>query len=130
MKGLRTFWVAGVVGRCPSCGRTSMFSGFYDMHERCSVCDLRFAPASGEWVGATALGYGIGAVIAIALALIEVAWGPIQRMHLDPMWTIAVISLVATAIGYRWAKSMWFALLYEWGFMAYGDQPPGPSAEG
>ena len=45
-------------------------------------------------------------------------------LGLPPMWTIAAISLVATVIGYRPAKAIWFALLYEWGFMARGDAPP------
>jgi uncharacterized protein (DUF983 family) len=130
MKALRTFWRTGIRCRCPQCGQTSMFSGFYEMHERCAVCDTRFAPSSGEWLGALAIGYTIGAVIAILLAFAEVAWAPIRGAGLDPMWTIAVIALVSTAIGYRWAKAMWFALLFEWGFMARGDAPPGPPPEG
>jgi len=76
-----------------------------------------------------AIGYTIGAVIAIILGFAEALWAPLGRLGmtgLAPTWTIAVISLAATAIGYRWAKSMWFALLFEWGFMAQGDAPPGP----
>jgi len=103
------------------------------MHERCAVCDTRFAPSSGEWLGAMAIGYTIGAVIAIILGFAEVLWAPLGHLGLTglaPTWTIAVISLTATAVGYRWAKSMWFALLFEWGFMAQGDAPPGPPPEG
>jgi uncharacterized protein (DUF983 family) len=123
---LRSLWRAGVLGRCPSCARTSMFSGFIEMHRRCAECDLRYEAAPGAWLGALALGYGIGAIVAIALSLAEVAWRPIRDAGLDPMWTIAIVSLLATALGYRWAKGVWFALLYRWDFMAFGDAPPGP----
>lgn len=124
MNALRTFWRTGILGRCPECGRTSMFNSFYGLHERCAVCDTRFESSSGEWLGGTAIGYTIGALVAVALALIEGQWAPLTAPGLPSMWTIAVLSLVATVIGYRPAKAMWFALLYEWGFMARGDGPP------
>ena len=124
MDGLRTFWRTGIMGRCPECGQTSMFRSFYDLHETCAVCGTRFESSSGEWLGGTAIGYGIGAIVALALAIIEVYLAPIRHLGLPPTWTILGISLVATVIGYRPAKAMWFALLYEWGFMSRGDGPP------
>ena len=126
MNALRTFWRTGVRGRCPQCGQTSMFASFYVLHARCAVCDTRYEPSPGEWLGATAIGYGIGAVVALLLACAEILWSPLRRAALPPTWTIAAISLAATAFGYHWAKAMWCALLYEWGFMARGDTPPGP----
>ena len=121
---LGTFWRTGVMGRCPECGQTSMFLSFYELHETCAVCGTRFESSSGEWLGATAFGYMIGALVGIALTLVEWRWSLIAQTGLSPVWTIVAISLVATAIGYRPAKAMWFALLYEWGFMARGDAPP------
>lgn len=103
-----------------------MFSGILEMHERCANCNLRYETSSGAWVGAIALGYGIGALVAIALALLEIAYRPIRDAGINPAWTIVVLSLLATAVGYRWAKATWFALLYQWDFMAFGDDPPGP----
>jgi hypothetical protein len=46
------------------------------------------------------------------------------------MWTIAILALVATVVGYRPAKAAWFVLLYHYGFMAIGDLPPGPRGDG
>lgn len=125
---LRSLWRAGVLGRCPGCGETSMFSGYYEMHERCAHCDLRYETSPGAWLGALAVGYGIGIVGALVLVFVELAFRPLRDAGLDPMWSIAVAGLVITAAGYRWAKGIWFALLYRWDFMAYGDAPPGPSA--
>ena len=127
---LRSLWRAGILGRCPACGRTSMFTGYADMHERCSACDLRYQTSAGAWLGALAIGYTIGALVGVALSFAEVAWRPIREVGWDPVWTIAIVSLLATALGYRWAKGIWFALLYRWDFMAFGDAPPGPAAAG
>ncbi len=123
----RTLWRTAILGRCPSCGQTSMFSGLLAMHERCAHCDLRYQTSPGAWIGAMALGYGIGALAALIFAFVELWLRPIRDAGLHPIWTIVVLSLVATLIGYRWAKSGWFALLYLYDFMAYGDAPPGPT---
>ena len=96
------------------------------MHERCANCNLRYETSSGAWLGAIAIGYGIGALVAIALALVEVRFRPLRDAGLDPAWTTVIVALVATAATYRWAKAIWFSLLYQWDFMAFGDDPPGP----
>lgn len=125
-----SLWRAGILGRCPACGRTSMFSGYASMHERCAACDLRYQTSSGAWVGALAIGYGIGALVGMGLAFVELTWRPIRDVGWEPMWVIAATSLLATLVGYRWAKGIWFALLYRWDFMAFGDAPPGPAGVG
>jgi uncharacterized protein (DUF983 family) len=103
-----------------------MFSGWIAMHERCAQCDLRYETSPGAWLGALALGYGVGAAVTILLAVLELWLRPMRDAGLHPMWTIVVIALLATLVAYRWAKATWFALLYLYDFMAYGDAPPGP----
>lgn len=107
-----------------------MFDGYYTLLERCPACDLRYETESGAWLGALALGYGIGALVAIALAVLEILLGPIGALGLPPMWTIAILALLATVVGYRPAKAAWFVLLYHYGFMAIGELPPGPRRDG
>lgn len=133
MSAVRTFWRTGILGRCPECGRTSMFESYYGLHERCEVCDTRFESNSGEWLGGTAFGYLIGALVALALTFVEMLWGPLEALGLSLAWTmgvIAAISVLATVVGYRPAKAMWFGLVYEMGFMARGDDPPGTHPRG
>ncbi len=127
---LLSLWRAGVRGRCPECGQTPMFSGFSEMYERCSNCTLRYQAAAGAWIGALAIGYGFGAMAALLLSFVEVAWRPIRDAGLDPMWVIAAVSLAVTGVGYRWAKGIWFALLHRWDLMSFGDAPPGPPSAG
>lgn len=123
---LRTLWRTGILGRCPECAETSIFSGLVSMHERCAVCALRYQAAQGAWIGALAIAYTYGAVAAILLALADLRYEFIADTGLDPMWTVVAFSQVVTLLTYRWAKSVWFSLLYVWDFMAFGDEPPGP----
>lgn len=88
-----------------------MFQGWIDLYERCPACGVRYAVESGAWLGAIAVGYGIAALLAIALTVIEVIAHPIARVGLDPIWAITIIGVAATVLAYRPAKGLWFALL-------------------
>ena len=118
---LHTFLRTGLLGRCPGCEQQSMFVGVYEVPTRCSRCELQYQVGDGAWLGAIAIGYGFGVIVAIIAAFVELIWGPIRAAGLDPMWTIAAGALVATAAGYRPAKSIWFALLFRFGLMAWPD---------
>ena len=117
MTALGTFTAAIVRGRCPGCRRASMFRGFYALHPTCPACGIRYERAEGAWLGAAAIGYAVGAVFIVVLGLAELAWGRIGALGLDPLWTIAALSLPVTALAYRPAKAAWFALLYWYGFV-------------
>lgn len=121
---LQTLLRVGIRGRCPGCDEQSMFTGFYDIPRQCSRCELQYQVGDGAWLGAIAIGYGFGAIAAIIATFVELLWGPIRATGLDPMWTIAVGALIVTAIGYRPAKSIWFALQFQYGFMRWPDGTP------
>lgn len=105
-----------------------MFSGVIAMHERCTQCGLRYETSPGAWLGAIAVGYGVGAMAVLALAIIELSLSPFRNAGLHPMWTIVVLSLLVTLAGYRWAKAAWFSLLYLYDFMSTeGDALPPPA---
>ena len=112
LEALRVMALGAVPGRCPSCRTHSMFRSFYDLYDRCPNCGIRYQRESGAWLGAVGLGYMAGALCAVALGLIELAWHPIAGLGIHPLWTIVVVSLVVTALAYRPAKGAWFALLW------------------
>lgn len=118
---LRTLLRTGLLGRCPGCTGHSMFSGYYDIPVACPNCRLQYQVGEGAWLGAIAIGYGFGALFAILAAVVELTWAPLRAAGLDPLWTIAVLGLVVTALGYRPAKSIWFSLLFTFGFMRWPD---------
>lgn len=121
---LQTLWRTGIRGECPGCGEQPMFTGFYEIPERCSRCDVQYQVGEGAWLGGIAIGYGFGVIAAILAVFVELIWGPIRSAGLDPMWTIAVFGLIATTVGYRPAKSIWFSLLFQYGFMRWPDGTP------
>ncbi len=122
----RACWRTIVRERCPHCGKGRFFAGFFSLRLRCTECDLRYQASDGAWLGALGIGYGVGALLGIVLGIAEVAWHPIGRTGLDPLWTIAVVSVAMSAVAYRPSKALWFAILYRWDFMAFGDAPAGP----
>jgi len=101
-----------------------MFTGLHEIPERCSGCDLQYQVGAGAWLGAIAIGYAFGVITAILAVFVELIWGPIRAVGLDPMWTIAVASLFVTGAAYRPAKGIWFVLLFRYGLMRWPDGTP------
>ena len=72
----------GLRGRCPRCGSGGVFRNFFDLHERCPSCGLKFEREPGYWVGAmviiTAVTVGVFITVlvgGIALTWPDVPWG-------------------------------------------------------
>lgn len=97
-----------------------MFGGLYELRERCPACGTRLDASDGAWLGGVAIGYAFGALFAFALAIAEVRWHSIAEAGLDPLWTIALVSLPFTVLAYRPAKGLWFSLQYVYGLA--GDE--------
>jgi uncharacterized protein (DUF983 family) len=108
-----------------------MFRGFATLYERCPNCSIRYEREDGAWLGATALGYMVGALVAVFLGLAELRWHPIGELGLHPLGTIIVVSLLVTVPAYRPAKGVWFALLWLYEFTDEAEPPAGaePSTE-
>ena len=122
-RALRLLVAGFFLGTCPACGRASMFRSLWELHQHCPRCGVRHELAEGSWLGAVAVGYGIGALFAMALAVIELRTHVIAEAGLDPLWTIALSSVPATVLAYRPAKGLWFVLLYLFGLAGDPDEP-------
>lgn len=102
-------YVAGLLGRCPRCGKGHVFRGFLELAPACEVCglDLAFAD-SGD--GPAVFVMTIAGFIVVGAALyVEVAYSP-------PYWVHGLIFLPLTVIVcaglLRPAKSLLIALQY------------------
>ena len=51
--------------RCPRCGETPLFRGWFTMELACRLCGLRFERAQGYFVGAIYINYAVTTVIAV-----------------------------------------------------------------
>ncbi|ATQ70315.1 MULTISPECIES: DUF983 domain-containing protein [Methylosinus] len=74
-------YVTGLLGRCPRCGKGSLFSGFLTLAPTCDVCglDLTFADAGdGPAVFVMTLA---GFIVVGAALYVEVAYSPPYWMH-------------------------------------------------
>jgi uncharacterized protein (DUF983 family) len=77
-------FIAGVLCRCPRCGRGSLYDGLLTIRERCAECglDLR-AQDSGDGPAVFVI-LILGFVVVGSAALIEIKFGP-------PLWVHAVL---------------------------------------
>lgn len=101
---------AAVLGRCPCCGRGSLFDGYLTVAPRCSACGLDYAnfdPGDGPAVFVILI---VGFLVAGGALVVEVKFQP-------PYWVHAVIWLPAILIlaflFLRLAKSLLLVLQYK-----------------
>lgn len=77
---------AGLLCRCPNCGKGPLYAGFLKVVDRCAVCGFDF----------TRLNTGDGAaVFVMQIAGAPVVFGAlyIQLVYNPPIWTLLVVAL-------------------------------------
>jgi uncharacterized protein (DUF983 family) len=94
--------------RCPRCGETPLFHGWFTMASSCRLCGLRFERAQGYFVGAIYVNYAITVSIAMTGYLllwrsydlsttVQLAiWLPFVALF--PLWF------------FRYSRALWLAL--------------------
>jgi uncharacterized protein (DUF983 family) len=103
-------FASALFGRCPRCGKSSLFAGYLRIALHCSHCGLDYAMFD---VGDGASVFVIliaGFLVVGAALLVEIAWSP-------PYWVHALLWIPAIAIltlgGLRLAKSTLMVLQYK-----------------
>lgn len=101
--------VAGLLGRCPGCGKGPMFQGFLTLRPECPACrlDYRFADAGdGPAIFVILIG---GFIVVFTALIVEVKYEP-------PFWLHAVLwgplILLVTLLPLRAMKGLLIALQY------------------
>ena len=77
-------FATGLLGRCPRCGKGTIFSGFLALKPRCEVCNLDLTVAdTGD--GPSFFASFIGSVVILAAAVyVQIAYEP-------PFWVYVVL---------------------------------------
>jgi uncharacterized protein (DUF983 family) len=98
---------------CPRCRRGrifqhSIFLGFPQMCQRCSVCDLKFQREEGYFLGAMYISFGLAlAIIALIAALLWAITG--WWITKDVVWAVVLFLPLAPTIS-LFARVLWIYL--------------------
>jgi uncharacterized protein (DUF983 family) len=96
--------------RCPRCGATPLFRGWFRMAESCALCGLRFERAQGYFVGAIYINYAVTTLIAVGGFFL--LWGQFGLSTQAQLLVLVPIVVVFPLWFFRYSRSFWLAL--EW----------------
>ena len=94
--------------RCPRCGETPLFRGWFSMQEACRLCGLRFERAQGYFVGAIYLNYAVTVVLTIGGYLLLWRFTSLSTAAQLALWVPVVILFPLWF--FRYSRSFWLAL--------------------
>jgi uncharacterized protein (DUF983 family) len=96
--------------RCPRCGATPLFRGWFRMAETCALCGLKFERAQGYFVGAIYVNYAVTTLIAVGGFFL--LWGWLGLSTRAQLLVLVPIVLVFPLWFFRYSRALWLAL--EW----------------
>ena len=94
--------------RCPRCGEGKLFKGWFTMPERCSECRLKYERASGYFLGAAYINYGLTAVM-LTVTYFSLRFG----FHLSNRQLAAPLAgfcIIVPLMLFRFARALWLAI--------------------
>ena len=96
--------------RCPRCGETPLFRGWFSMARECALCGLVFERAQGYFVGAIYINYAVSSVIAVGGFFVLWAWFDLPTRWQFAIWVPFLI--VFPLWFFRYSRSLWLAIEY------------------
>jgi uncharacterized protein (DUF983 family) len=84
--------VAGLLGRCPSCGKGALFKGFLKVSARCAACGFDLEAADSGDGPAVFIVLAVGAIVVFAALFVDLAWRPPIWVHLV-LWLPLTVAL-------------------------------------
>ncbi len=99
-----------LLGRCPRCGKGSLFNGYLNVGSACSACGLDYTPFDAGDGPAVFVILIVGAIVAGAALFVEVKFEPPYWVHMV-LW-IPLILILSLAM-LRFMKSLLLVLQYK-----------------
>ncbi|HEY7650898.1 MAG TPA: DUF983 domain-containing protein [Methylomirabilota bacterium] len=96
--------------RCPRCGETPLFRGWFTMEPACRLCGMQFERAQGYFVGAIYINYAVSAVIAVGGYFLLWGWMNLSNSAQFAIWVPFLV--VFPLWFFRWSRSLWLGLEY------------------
>ena len=103
-------WRAGLLCRCPRCGRGRLYAGFLKLAERCDACGQSLKGADPGDGPAFFVMFIVGAIVVAAAVVIELVFEPAYWVHLV-LWVPSVFALSALLL--RPAKALLVGVQYQ-----------------
>ncbi len=109
---------AGVLFKCPNCGKGQIFKSFFNIYDTCTHCQVRFDRDTGNLTGSGAINYFLGCIITFFVSFFM-----IRRYGFFDGVTFAILGLmiVLTFLLYRPSKALWVGLIWVFGFVYTDD---------
>ena len=101
--------LAGLLGRCPRCGKGKLFDGFLALHPQCAACGLDYAFADAGDGPAVFVMFIAGFIVVGMALVVEVKYAPRLWVH-AVLW--APLILLVTLAPLRLLKGLLIALQY------------------
>lgn len=102
--------VAGLLGRCPRCGKGRLFQGFLTLRPRCESCGLDFSFVDSADGPAFFVMFFSGFIVAGSALAVEILYAP-------PYWVHALLwgplILITAILPLRPVKGLLIALQYQ-----------------
>jgi uncharacterized protein (DUF983 family) len=102
----------GALKRCPRCGGGKLYRGWFEMHERCPTCGLRFEREPGFFTGAYLINFAITEGFLFVLLMGFVLW-KVQRPDagiVGPLSIGLALAILLPVLFYPFARTIWSAL--------------------
>jgi uncharacterized protein (DUF983 family) len=110
---VQSLWL-GFTLRCPHCQQGGMMKNFFEPHELCPHCGVRFERATGEGTGAMVILISGLPIMAILLFFIVRLLNP--EFPLIPLaFGLCVFLAVLMLVMYRHARGLWIGVIYHTG---------------
>ena len=81
---------AGLLCRCPNCGKGPLFSGFLKVVESCAACGFDFTRLNTGDGAAVFVMQVAGAPVVFGALFVQIAWSP-------PIWAMVAVALPLVA---------------------------------
>ncbi len=94
--------------RCPRCGEGRLFSGWFQMNERCDACRLHYERAPGYFLGSTYFNYGATAITVTILYLVLHFGLKIDNKTLA--LPLSAFVMIFPLFYFRIARALWLAM--------------------
>ena len=96
--------IAFLTLRCPHCFRGKIFSGLWQMREKCAVCHIQFEREQGYFMNAIFFGYILGFVAILPLnVLLYIREAPPVLFLVSTLLSLALLSPLI----FRYSRAMW-----------------------